>query len=1139
MKYLKQLRAIGIFCLSTTCSIPFFSGMAVSQDFSYERLLQERAPWTATNSSRVVKARLPELAASQQLSVITYLHVLGEESGRKTGKHFFLVAETARRAHYSGVPKKEIDDWLDAAAKDFNSDGQFSQAYYWGRSFLDKEDVGTAAEAIKDVGALAGGKVGAGVALGGTFLEVVNETGALDWIASSTLVPYGTLDAHTPRNLDLDVSKWNTFNLTNNVIDAAQNNEYREILEGAARRFSLTSASLTDSVGEILSTSPSLRASYENMATMELLEGLANADTDLSAAIDSMGASVEQLISDYANGFDASLDVLVQEASSQKQRRERQGEYQKAVWEHRQTFAGANLALNAASLFSDSPDLQKIGTAVGVIEEFSQSGIDMAFGNISPLEMANVYVAGAKVLMNLMSSGGQSFEGAVMEALAQISEKLAEIHEDLNDLRIENREAHQLTHDLLIDLHEKFALHRQWSEMSAEEIDSSIRIVSAQISTANERIEKLNDEVRAGFYQLVELGKKKDFGRCVRKREELPPAGMISSREFKECVEDITSWIFDTGNLVSDGPISNVGTVEEPSVLIAELRSNLALDGRDFVLPSTRRDIWLTSSHAYIKFLRDWPEFHVPGRVTDANQRYLSEAVIANIVTRGEALGRFPSMLLGFSKSGTKVSFDHSTINDLTGVVVERSSTHTSQVAAEMRSRVSELSYGIDPFASTENESYSFDLTKPIKTTEIALALDRTGFGNLSVESCFKPDGKLHAFRFDTPVASTLPSALLLLGIEGRVGLNACIDFSEFTSPGSVLFRCPPPPPPRDRFGNQLIEPSFEGSDDFLINPVYRGPTISPPPTEVGWWSDQGGKPNYNPGERPGGYCSTVRDDYAKPFMGTEDGSDENYLYGTRQAVWVNELGGVVSVRFSATHESEDSGNYSAIFSKDAPPRSFREPITGNWNTDLFKREFAHFRSVVFKHVQAILDAAETVSPTSEASTDLYAASCEVRSALQRRLLGAALQAQEATGSTSANAALVASKARTSLSHILWTGAIAPVIPSLGASERAQISEDLRWIANTSPIDGAILDEISSSECRGHVLLGRAGEMNIEAQILGEYKDQLEQRVDQIISMLEEAEVNDDFEIPDRKVARTLDELLKVQDWVVTSASIN
>jgi hypothetical protein len=1113
--------------------------MAMSQEFSYERLLQERAPWTATNSSRVVRARLPNLAASQQLSVVTYLHVLGEESGRRTGKHFYLVAETARRAHYSGVPKKEIDDWLDAAAEDFNNDGNFSQAYYWGRSFLDKEDVGTAAEAIKDVGALTGGKVGAGVALGGIFLEVVNETGALDWIASSTLVPYGTLDAHTPRNLDLDVSKWNTFNLTNNVIDAAQNNEYREILEGAARRFSLTNASLTDSVGEILSTSPALRASYENMATMEMLEGMANADTDLSAAIDSMGASVEQLISDYADGFEASLDVLVQEASSQKQRRERQGDYQKAVWEHRQTFAGANLALNAASLFSDSPDLQKIGTAVGVIEEFSQSGIDMAFGNISPLEMANVYVAGAKVLMNLMSSGGQSFEGAVMEALAQISEKLAEIHEDLNELRIENREAHQLTHDLLIDLHEKLALHRQWSEMSAEEIEGSIRVVSSQISTANERIEQLNDEVRAGFYQLVELGKKKDFGRCVRKREELPPSGIISSREFKECVEDITSWIFDTENLVSDGPISSVGTVEEPSVLISELRSNLALDGSDFVLPNTRRDIWLTSSHAYIKFLRDWPEFHVPGQVADANQRYLSEAVIANIVARGEALGRFPSKLLGFSKNGSKVTFDHTMINDITGLVIERSSSHTSQVAAEMRARIGELSYGIDPFASSDDGSYSFDLTQPLKTTEVALALDRTGFGNLSVENCFKPDGQLHSFSFEAPVASTLPAALLLLGIEGRVALNACIDFSRFTSPGSVLFRCPPPPPPTDRYGNQLIEPSFEGSEDFLINPVYRGDPISPGPTEIGWWSDQGGKPKYNPGERPGGYCSTVKDDYAKPFMGTEDGSDENYLYGTRQAIWVDDLGGTVSVRFSANRETESSGAYSAIFSKDAPLRSFREPITGNWGSDLFKQEFAHFRSVVFKHIQTIVDATETVPPSSETSSDVDAASCAVRSALQRRLLSAALNAQESTGSAAANAVLVAAKARTSLSHILWAGAIAPVIPNLGDAERKQISDDLRWIAQKSPIDGEVLDEISSSDCRGEVLLGQAGELPIEAQILAEYKDQLERRVDRIISTLEEADVDGAIEIPDHQVARTLEELLKIQDWVVTSAAIN
>ena len=1101
MKFLTVFKPFPLAYFMAICVFSVFPGPAIGQEeFSYSQLIQERAPWTATNSSQVVKKRLSYLTPSKQLSVVTYLHVLGEESGRKTGKHFYFVAETVRRAHYSGVPKRDIDEWLDAAAEDFNKDGDFSQAYYWGRSFLDKEDVGTAADAIKDVGALAGGKVGAGVELGGIFLKVVNETGALDWAASSTLVPFGTLDSYTPRNLDLDVAKWNIFKLTINVIDAAEDHEYRQILERAARKFNLTNASMNDSAGEILSTSPSLRSSYENMATMEMLEGLTDADAKMGAAIDNMGASVEQLISDRANEFD-SLEILVQWASNQKQRRERQGEYQEAIREHRQIFAGANLALNALSLFSDSPDLQKIVTAVGVIEEFGQSTIDMAFRNISPLEMANVYVAGAKVIVNLISSiDARSFEDAVMEALAQMSEKLAEIHGDLNELRIENREAHQLTHDLLIDLHDNFALHRQWSEMSAVEMEKSIRVVSSQISTANELIGQLNDEVRAGFYQLVELGKKKDFGRCVRKREELPPSGIISSREFKDCVEDITSWIFDTENLVSGKPISTVGTVEEPSVLAAELRLNLGPDDREFLLPRTRRDIWLTSSHAYIKFLYDWPEFHVPGSVADANQRYLSEAVIENIVARGEELGRFPTKLLGLTANGSKVMFDHSQINDLTGAVIEKSSSHTSQVAQEMRESIGEFSYGIDPFASNENGAYASDLTKPLQTRQIALALDKTRFGNLSVENCFKPDGDLHSFVYEAPVESILPAALILLGVEGRVGLDACIDFSGFTSP----------------FSRWSCETPYEKSLGVFLNMVYSGRSCDLSPHHRSGPRKPHDPEIHIPKHDAYYWIQTGHD---TPFIGTEDGNMYDDAYYNDFS-----LGGRVSIIFSVNHESERSGAYSAVFRKDALRHSF----TGNkgW-------------ADVLKHVQTIIDAIGTVPAASVASSNLDAASCEVRSVLQRRLLGAALEAEGAIGSPAANAASVAAKARKSLSHILWTGAIAPVIPILGETERARISEYLRWIARTSPMDREVLDGISSSDCRGHVLFVQSGDQTIDSQILAQYKELLTQRVNQIISTLEEAEIDDDLQIPDIKVARTLEELLKIQDWVVTSAVIN
>ncbi len=1100
MKFLTVFKPFPLAYFMAICVFSVFPGPAIGQEeFSYSQLIQERAPWTATNSSQVVKKRLSYLNPSKQLSVVTYLHVLGEESGRKTGKHFYFVAETVRRAHYSGVPKRDIDEWLDAAAEDFNKDGDFSQAYYWGRSFLDKEDVGTAADAIKDVGALAGGKVGAGVELGGIFLKVVNETGALDWAASSTLVPFGTLDSYTPRNLDLDVAKWNIFKLTINVIDAAEDHEYRQILERAARKFNLTNASMNDSAGEILSTSPSLRSSYENMATMEMLEGLTDADAKMGAAIDNMGASVEQLISDRANEFD-SLEILVQWASNQKQRRERQGEYQEAIREHRQIFAGANFALNALSLFSDSPDLQKIVTAVGVIEEFGQSAIDMAFRNISPLEMANVYVAGAKVIVNLISSiGALSFEDAVMEALAQMSGKLAEIHGDLNELRIENREAHQLTHDLLIDLHENFALHRQWSEMSAVEMEKSIRVVSSQISTANELIGQLNDEVRSGFYQLVELGKKKDFGRCVRKKEELPPSGIISSREFKDCVEDITSWIFDTENLVSGKPISSVGTVEEPSVLAAELRLNLGPDDREFLLPRTRRDIWLTSSHAYIKFLYDWPEFHVPGSVADANQRYLSEAVIENIVARGEELGRFPTKLLGLTANGSKVMFDHSQINDLTGAVIEKSSSHTSQVAQEMRESIGEFSYGIDPFASNENGAYASDLTKPLQTRQIALALEKTGFGNLSVENCFKPNGDLHSFGYEAPVALILPAALILLGVEGRVGLDACIDFSRFlwkntTScwPKEWSHHIPLVP-------DEITDPELYHMDHgFSSHEIYES-------------------------------CLQARSDLVEPFIGTEDGSGTTNFSYELGPNFSHELGGSVLISFSANHESDRSGAYYAVFKKDdAPPLSFRYPATGNTSW-----------AGVLEHVQTIIDAIETVPAAAVASSNLDAASCEVRSVLQRRLLGAALEAEGAIGSPAANAASVAAKARKSLSHILWTGAIAPVIPILGETERARISEDLRWIARTSPMDREVLDGISSSDCRGHVLFVQSGDQTIDSQILAQYKELLTQRVNRIISTLEEAEIDDDLQIPDLKIARTLEELLKIQDWVVTSAAIN
>ena len=1123
-----------VVCICLTAG-GFSLAVAEEKDYTYTEFLRQKSPWTPTHSAAVIERALPNLTRAQKLSAVTYLHVIGEESGRKTGKHFYFVVETARRAHVNGLSAKDISAWIKAAADDYNANGEFSKAYYWGRSLLQKEDVGNAADALTTIGNNAASTRAKAVGITGLFLNVVNDTNAFDWVASSFMSPYGTLDKYVPNVAGLDNSQWNTLNLAYHVVTASKDDKYRQHLENAANLFGITNVGINSSVNELLESSTPLRTSFENLQNFEGIQSLDENVDVLKDSVDGLVKDVEQMVQEYANDFNTSLEILVKEAESAEQQRRRDSKYQQQISNHRQTFAGVNLALNVASLFSDSPQLQKISEAVSVFEQLSKSGIDAAFGNITPLEMTNMYLVGAKVLMGLMSSGGQSFEGAVMAALSQISEKLADVHRDLQEFRLENRDAHRLTHTLLMDLHDKFEIHRYWSEMNAEEISSRMRDVSDQLSVANNAIRSLTDEVRQGFFQLVKLDAQKRIGICLRKKDQVSKGASIPFPEFKVCAEEITSWIFDVKSLVESGPVSKVGGVEEPAVLALEVKQALGPGILRSPLPRSRRDLWLTSSHAYIQFLRDWPEHHLPTVVNYTQDRYRSEVVLDQIIAFGKELESFPRNILGLDIHNELISFDKGVIDAATGALTEKAERWTFKIFERADQLSSSVTYGINPFRYSEDRSsYFTDLQKPIFTQELAVAIEKRRIDKLIVRNCFKPDGDLAEFKFDAQILKVFPAAVVLDLIEGRKVLSACLDFSQFTSPGSVRHPCPLPDPEKE-WTPGLDRFLFDGVNLPIVPLVFEMGKNMSHQFEVGWWSSENGGVQYNRGKRPPNYCTSFKN-YSRPFVGTTDGSDENYVYSAHH--FINDLGGRILIRFSVSNQQDDEESFSGYFEVEADPANFSEKVRGKWGSPKFEASFARFRGHVNKHVQDTIKRAQISELKSGERPGLAISECRLREGLQAKLLDASLNTQAIVGSRVETVSALFADAQRALSHIIWVGALSPLIASLSEEDRAEIARDLTWISKESPLGRDVVRGVTTTDCEGIELIGSLKRGTLEEQIGQEYSRQVSERVERIFSKLSENNPNEGRIRSDPQVSRTLDQLIILRDWIVTDSTI-